>query len=53
MILDTAAVFKFDHALFLTEENFRRAMALLGVTGYVLADMPERLAPFNPPAPTP
>ena len=24
-------------------ENFRRAIALLGVTGYVLADMPERL----------
>ena len=26
-------------------ENFRRAIALLGVTGYVLADMPERLVP--------
>ena len=26
-------------------ENFRRAIALLGVTGFVLADMPERLVP--------
>ncbi len=26
-------------------QSFRRAIALLGVTGYVLADMPERLVP--------
>ncbi len=26
-------------------EDFRRAMAMLGVMGYVLADMPERLVP--------
>jgi Zn-dependent M28 family amino/carboxypeptidase len=26
-------------------QNFRRAIALLAVTGYVLADMPERLLP--------
>ena len=26
-------------------QNFRRAIALLGVMGYVLADMPERLVP--------
>ncbi len=26
-------------------QDFRRAIALLGVTGYVLADMPERLIP--------
>jgi Zn-dependent M28 family amino/carboxypeptidase len=26
-------------------QNFRRAIALLGVTSYVLADMPERLVP--------
>jgi Zn-dependent M28 family amino/carboxypeptidase len=26
-------------------QDFRRAIALLGVTGYVLADMPERLVP--------
>jgi hypothetical protein len=26
-------------------QNFRRAIALLGVTGFVLADMPERLVP--------
>ncbi|MEM7353335.1 MAG: M20/M25/M40 family metallo-hydrolase [Acidobacteriota bacterium] len=29
----------------LDPQNFRRAIALLGVTGYVLADMPERLVP--------
>lgn len=28
-------------------ENFRRAMALLGVTSYILADMPERLMPVR------
>ena len=28
-------------------ENFRRAIALLGVTAYVLADMPERLVPAS------
>jgi carboxypeptidase Q len=39
----------------LDREDFRRAIALLGVTGYVLADMPERLVPegWQPPAPTP
>ena len=26
-------------------QNFRKAMAMLGVMGYVLADAPERLAP--------
>jgi Zn-dependent M28 family amino/carboxypeptidase len=26
-------------------QNFRKAIALLGITGYVLADMPERLIP--------
>ena len=30
--------------------NFRRAIALLGIYGYVLADMPERLVP-RPPSP--
>jgi carboxypeptidase Q len=36
-------------------EDLRRAIALLGVTGYVLADMPERLVPagWQPPAPAP
>ncbi len=29
----------------LDPQNFRRAIALLGVTAYVLADMPERLVP--------
>jgi Zn-dependent M28 family amino/carboxypeptidase len=28
-------------------EDFRRAMAMLGVMGYVLADMPERLIPLT------
>lgn len=28
-------------------QNFRKAMALLAVTGYVLADMPERLVPVQ------
>lgn len=28
-------------------QNFRRAIALLGVTGFVLADMPERLVPAS------
>ena len=32
--------------------NFRRAIALLGVTGYVLADMPERLVPEGIAAPS-
>ena len=30
-------------------QNLRRAIALLGVTGYVLADMPERLIPKQTP----
>ena len=28
-------------------QNFRKAIALLGITGYVLADMPERLIPVQ------
>ena len=28
-------------------QNFRKAIAVLGVTAYVLADMPERLVPRN------
>ena len=29
--------------------HFRRAIAMLGVMGFVLADMPERLVPAGPP----
>jgi Zn-dependent M28 family amino/carboxypeptidase len=34
-------------------ENFRKAVAMLGVMGFVLADAPERLTPVREPAPEP